>query len=272
MSNASPPDRAAGYPPIVLLTDFGLRDPYVGEVKGRLYALVPGVPVIDLCHDLPPFAIRTGSWLIGRCLPHMPRRALWLGIVDPGIGSCRRVLGLSRGETLFIGPDNGLFSSLFCQEGIRVYALDALPVSGASRTFRGRDHFPLLASRLLHGTPLEELGSPVSDMVRLADAGWRVIDGGWETEIMLIDHFGNLITALPGEHLGGETLRCQVGNGSCRGLVDTFSSLPPGEAGCLIGSFDTLEIVVNQGSAADRFGARPGDTLRVTLETNPEVP
>ena len=251
--------------PVILMTDFGHADPYVGQVKGGLLRRHPGAVLIDLHHDLPPFAIASGAWLLERCRPHMPAPAVWLCVVDPGVGGARRGLAVQCQGSTFVGPDNGLLTPVFADGDWQAVAL-ADPPPGASPTFHGRDLFAPAAGRLLQGAPLASLGTPVSDPVRLSDPGWRRTADGWRARVMLTDRYGNLITALPGTAVRGQRLTGRLNGLPCGGLVETFSSVQPGEAALVIGGFGTVEVVVNQGSAAARFVAAPGMELVVTLD------
>lgn len=251
--------------PVVFLSDFGSTDPYVGQVKGVLHRHAPGLVCIDLHHDLPPFAIASAAWLLERCLPHMPENAVWLGVVDPGVGSARLPMALQWREALFVGPDNGLFTPILRQEGWRAVALQNLP-SPRSATFHGRDLFAPAAARLALGTPLETLGPPLPHPVTLPHPGWQATPDGWEAEVMLTDRYGNLITALPGEVLPPHAnVTGWLGEHPCGVLAPTFSSVAVGHSALVIGGFGTLEVVVNQGSAAARFAGGPGSRLRIEI-------
>lgn len=243
--------------PVVLLSDFGWDDPYVGQVKGVLQRLSPGVPMIDLCHELPPFAVRAGSWLIERTWHHFPKRAVWLCVVDPGVGGARRALAGRVGGVRFVGPDNGLLSPFLSQPGVRVVEIAQAGAPG--RTFHGRDLFAPVAACLAGGEKVHRLGKRVGNPVLERERGWVRQGSGWQAEVVWIDRYGNLITGLPVDRLQGRTV---VGNPGGR-QVGTFQDLPVGESGLLVGSFGTVEVVVNQGSAAKRFGVAVGDWVTV---------
>jgi S-adenosylmethionine hydrolase len=143
---------------ITLLTDFGLSDSYVAEVKGVLFTRAPGATLVDITHQVPPGDVRAGQYLLARAWRQFPKGTVHLAIVDPGVGTSRRALAASAGEHLFVAPDNGLLSFL---ENPRVVSL-AIP-STAAPTFHGRDVFAPAAAALATGVRLEDLGSAVTD-------------------------------------------------------------------------------------------------------------
>lgn len=161
--------RAAGL--VSLLTDFGLADPYVGVMHGVIAARAPGVRVVDLGHGVAPQDVRQGGWCLAQAWPYFPAGSVHVAVVDPGVGSARRVLAARQGGHAFLAPDNGLLA-LVLDEGAEVRALDvarfALP--RVSRTFHGRDVFSPAAAALASGTPFEELGAVVDDWQRLGSS------------------------------------------------------------------------------------------------------
>ncbi|MEO5346172.1 MAG: SAM-dependent chlorinase/fluorinase [Magnetococcus sp. YQC-9] len=255
--------------PVILLTDFGVVDPFVGQVKGVLMRLFPKVTVIDLCHDISPFAIKSGAWMLESCLPHMPSPAIWLCIVDPGVGSGRRGLVVQSQGSYFIGPDNGLLTPVLNRPDARILSLDGLGhEESVSPTFHGRDLFAPAAVHLLHNRSLSDLGTPlINPPVVLPDPGWRKLGYGvWRTEVVFVDHYGNLVSALPGEELRKRPVKGWLEGSACGSLVTTFASVPVGEVALVVGGFGTVEVVINQGSAARRFGQALGAELMIRLD------
>ncbi|MDH4132069.1 MAG: SAM-dependent chlorinase/fluorinase, partial [Gemmatimonadota bacterium] len=150
---------------VTLLTDFGTADPYVGEIKGVLLSLAPGVSLVDLSHAIPPGQVAAGAYVLHRCWPRFPAGTIHLAVVDPGVGTARVGVALRAGGHFFVGPDNGLFGGL---RGAGVAGVVALPVPpGASATFHGRDLFAPAAAALARGEPLESLGRIHSEPPRL---------------------------------------------------------------------------------------------------------
>ncbi|MBF0152393.1 MAG: SAM-dependent chlorinase/fluorinase [Magnetococcales bacterium] len=259
----------AGQPPIVLITDFGSADPYVGQIKGVLHRHCPNLRCIDLYHDVPPFAVHVGAWMMGRTMRYMPYPAIWLCVVDPGVGGQRRILLVQSGGMVAVGPDNGLLEPFLLREDSLVYALDLESFSGASATFQGRDVMAPVVGRLLDGLEPGQLGHLISDPKRLAIRDWeQSSQNQWETRVMLVDRFGNLVTGLPASEIVGIPVVGWLDGQPCGVQVATFSDLQVGEVGLVAGGFGTMEVVVNQGNAAARFQAGIGTrvTLRLSVE------
>ncbi|MBF0283025.1 MAG: SAM-dependent chlorinase/fluorinase [Magnetococcales bacterium] len=253
---------------LIFLSDFGLADPYVGQVKGVLHRLARGVEILDLTHELPPYAIRSGAWMIARALPYMPEPAVWLCVVDPGVGGERQALCVRWGDSFALGPDNGLLTPFLDLPGARAGRIDPHSFRNPAPTFHGRDLFAPAAARLLGG----DLHPPWLDGVRSSPVrcegpGWGRDDQGWWGEVMWVDRFGNLITALPGSVLPSESspgrLRGSLEGQPCGSLVRTFSSVGEGEGALVVGGFGTVEVVVNLGSALQQYGVGVGGKLRV---------
>ncbi|MBF0160120.1 MAG: SAM-dependent chlorinase/fluorinase [Magnetococcales bacterium] len=267
---------AALHPPtIVLLTDFGSHDPYVGQVKGTVLRLWPeALHWIDLYHDIPPYRVVSAAWLLDRCLPHIPDQAIWLAVVDPGVGSQRRILGVRWRQHRFIAPDNGLLSAVLQKPDALAFALTPdLHQRAISPTFHGRDLMAPLVVQLLRNQPLSDLGHAITDAVRLPFQGWQVLGPHqWLAEVMLVDHYGNLITGLPSDQLqtdaGSSTIHGRLHGRDCGRLVSTFSDSAPGHAALVVGGFGTVEVVVNQGHAACHLGAAVGDSVIIERKSN----
>jgi S-adenosyl-L-methionine hydrolase (adenosine-forming) len=260
-------DRGDSPPPIVLLTDFGTRDGYPGVMKGAIARIAPGVPVIDLSHEVPPQDVRSASFLLGESFRHFPDRTVHVAVVDPGVGSSRRGLALRSRGHFFVGPDNGLFTPVL--DEAEVHSLDdpAYWLENVSNTFHGRDVFAPVAAHLASGVPLAALGHPVGDSVRLEFSAPLEVEGGWRGEVVYVDRFGNLVTNLTKQFVeddvGGSCV-ARLGGEDTWPVRRTYSDVPTGERCSVVGGFGRLELSVNQGNAASVSGAKVGD--RVFLE------
>jgi S-adenosyl-L-methionine hydrolase (adenosine-forming) len=285
---------------VFFLSDFGTEDEFAGVVHAVIAARAPGTTVIDLTHHIPPFDVRAGSHALVRAVPHLGPGVV-LGVVDPGVGTARRGIGLevalAAGTTLsFVGPDNGLLiaAAEAVAEAPVARAVElARPPASPERgpTFDGRDLFGPAAAALCTGTALGELGEPVDpdSLVRLiggvVEEG-RLRDGGacLRTEVTWVDRFGNLQLAatvadarVAGIPLTGHVemaARIESGREDPDGLppslvpdgtrlrcVDAFGQLQQGEFGLLVDANGHLAVVAGEASAARWLNVTAGELL-----------
>jgi hypothetical protein len=248
---------------ITFLSDFGTSDSYVGEVKGVLASLAPGVAVIDIGHSLTPGNIRAAAHILGRVWHRYPGGTVHLVVVDPGVGGTRAAIAVESGGHFFVGPDNGVLTPAFYNSSPLVVTL---PVpDGAAATFHGRDLFAPIAAQLALGEPIRSLGELLpGEPARLVDPipwyqGKSVIG-----EVLYVDHFGNLVTNLT-EDLVPSYAVLEVEDFEIGPVRRTFADVPTGELLAYIGSGNTVEIAVRDGSAARRLGIGVGGRIRVRL-------
>ena len=258
-------------PVIALLTDFGLRDPYVGAMKGAILSACPEATLADVLHEVPAHDVLAGALALDAAYRHFPGGTVFVAVVDPGVGTDRRPIAVGAGRWLFVGPDNGLFTFVLdAHPSARVHLL-ANPLlyrEPLSPVFHGRDLFGPVAGRLASGLPLEEVGPAVADPVRLALPPKSRTEDGWQGAVVHVDRFGNLTTnlleadlrALTGRDLEG--LEVSLG-GRRLPLVRFYSAVAAGEACALVGSSGRLEIAVNRGRADALTGGGPGTPVRV---------
>lgn len=266
--------------PIVLLTDYGLHDAYVGQMKAVLAAIAPSANVIDLSHDIAPYAVDEAAWVLEVSLEFLPASAVVLAVVDPGVGTARKPLVIRCGRRLFIGPDNGVLSGCI-PEGERCMAHGEgtlLPPQGRdfearelsepqfrlstmSATFHGRDIFAPAAAHLAMGADLSVAGPPVDHAVVLPPFE-AAANGFGESigRVVHVDRYGNLITTIRGSQLFPR-FEVHLGARLIDRHVRTFADAPDQQPFCHIDSTGFLAIAVNQGSAAEALGARRGDPV-----------
>jgi len=249
---------------ITLLSDFGSRDPYVGIMKGVIKSRGPRVEIIDLCHEVPPQDVAAGALFLGAAAGRFPDGTVHVAVVDPGVGTERRVIAVCAAKNYWIGPDNGLLTRVLAAAGgveeTRRVDLEALRLRTDSNTFRGRDVFAPLGAMLAgHRYGFSALGGRVEDPVRLeALLGERVV---------AVDHFGNLILGVTAGQVRARSIGA-VEIKSARVPVHTrYSDVPFGEPLALVNSYDLLEVAVNGGSAAERLGAGVGDPITMVEQS-----
>jgi S-adenosylmethionine hydrolase len=185
-------------PPVVtLLTDFGVHDYYVAAVKGTVLRLAPGTQLVDISHDVAPGDIAAASFLLAAAAPAFPPGTVHLAVVDPGVGSRRRILAAETAAGLVVAPDNGLLTPLL--EGSRVHAVERqdLFLAAPGATFHGRDRFGPVAAFLARGGALADLGPEIGDAVRLDRLPPRREPHLLAGVVVHIDRYGNLITNIP---------------------------------------------------------------------------
>jgi S-adenosylmethionine hydrolase len=242
---------------ITLLTDFGAADSYVAEVKGVLLSQVHGVVLVDITHEVSPGDVRAAQYVLSRVWHRFPQGSVHLAIVDPGVGTARRVLAASIGGHFFVAPDNGLLSFL---------PLDAhfvaLPIpEGAAPTFQGRDVFAPVAGQLALGASLSHVGQPVIDAHRSPLPAPRHDGTAVIGEVIYVDRFGTLISNIPGQAVE-PGVRIRVEGTEIGTLARTFGDVGRGALLAVVGSGGMVEIAVRDGSAARLLGVGVGAEVR----------
>ncbi|HEY7877557.1 MAG TPA: SAM-dependent chlorinase/fluorinase [Gemmatimonadaceae bacterium] len=248
---------------ITLLTDFGTRDGYVGEMKGVIYAALPDARVVDISHDIAPQDIEAARLAVARYWLRFPPGTVHLVIVDPGVGTDRTPIAVASDGRALVGPDNGVLSPALLRPDVRVVALPVPPQ--ASATFHGRDVFAPAAARLAAGASLESLGLTHGDaVVRRTPEARRLPDGTVAGEVILVDRFGNLITNLVAPRGGTVVLGAHVVP-----IVRAYGDVAPGDLIAVVGSSGLVELAVRDGSAQRTVGAGRGAV--VVLRPEPWV-
>jgi S-adenosylmethionine hydrolase len=258
-------------PLITLLTDFGLQDSYVAEMKAVVFSICPDANLVDITHHVGKFNIRMGAFILASATPYFPPRTIHLAVVDPGVGSDRRAIAIESSRSLYVGPDNGLLIPAATAEEIRhVYELTnhSLMRNPISSTFQGRDIFSPVAANLALGLQPKEVGREITDYVNLSFEEAKYEHHGFACEVLHIDGFGNVITNINQKDLNKlqSYARLVVRIGGRRfsaRVVRTFSELRKQELGVLIGSHGLLEIASLEANAAHKLRVKIGDALRV---------
>lgn len=251
---------------VTLLTDFGSRDPFVGLMKLRIYARFAAARIVDLTHELPAFRPAAGAFWLEQARLWSPPGTVHVAVVDPGVGTARRLLAAEIDGQAFLGPDNGLLGAVLASGQPRVFEIDPaglarFGLAAPSATFHGRDVLAPLAAELAAARlAVDELGPPVASWVPSPIPSARPCDGGWEGEVLLVDRYGNAFTNLPPPARAGAVVAAA---GRRLPVVRTYGDAPPGTAVALANSFGVLEVAVVSGDAAAGIGLRPGDPVRV---------
>lgn len=261
---------------ITLITDFGLADEYVGVMKGVILGIDPAVRIVDVTHAIEPQDAAQAAFTLAAAYPQFPKGSIHVVVVDPGVGTERRLLCLESDGHFFLGPDNGVLTQPLCRAsegGLRLLQDPAYRRREVSPTFHGRDILAPAAAHLSRGVPAERLGPAVDreGVVRLAGMEAETApDGAVLGRIVHIDRFGNLVTnigrailAAAGVEVPGTAARIHIGGRILAGVSETYGRVAAGMPLALIGSRGVLEIAVSSGSARDFFRSRRGDPVRV---------
>ena len=249
---------------ITLTTDFGLRDPYVAMMKGVILSINPSADLVDISHLIQPGALREAAAAIQETYPYFPEGTVHLAVVDPGVGSGRRIIAVSAAEHYFVGPDNGLFSYVLggnpTAEVIQLTEYQYF-LEHVTHTFHGREIFAPVAAHISLGVTLDRLGTAIQDPIIFDFPKPLEKDGVLYGQITRVDHFGNCITNI-GKSVLDRFLQSsrpviEVGPFRIRDLRLTYADEDGGQPLALINSSDLLEIAVNMGRASEYLEEDP---------------
>lgn len=259
---------------VTLTSDFGLGEEWVGAVKGVILSINPAATIVDISHDIPPFDISKGAFVLAAALPYMPL-GVHLAVVDPGVGTRRLAVALltGRGDAL-VGPDNGLLIPAAERLGgvDRAFFLDEQEFfrSPVHPTFHARDIFAPVAAHLSLGVDAREMGSPMhaDDLVPAPWSPAREGEGAVYATIIDVDRFGSLrLNALPEQaaslgYVAGDSVLLGVGEEELEArLATTFGDVEAGAVLLFEDSSGVMAVGVSGGSLEARTGARPGDVV-----------
>jgi S-adenosyl-L-methionine hydrolase (adenosine-forming) len=253
---------------VTLLTDFGLHDYYVAAVKGTLLRLAPGTQLVDLSHQIAPGDVAAGAYMLGAAAPTFPAGTVHFAVVDPGVGSRRRILAAATGgeqPALLVAPDNGLLTPLLGDARIWSVEREDLFLSAPGATFHGRDRFAPVAAFLLRGGDPAQLGPEIHDPVRLARQPPSREDTLLRGAVVHVDRYGNLVTDIPAAWLppSPELLVARVGSHIASRLAAHYAEIPRYDAALLVGSQGTLELAMRGEDLSRRWGVGAGAAVQV---------
>ena len=239
---------------IVLLTDFGHSE-YVGVMKGVIYSLYEDARVVDLCHDISPQNLVEASWILKNNYAYFPKGAIFCGVVDPGVGTGRKALGVKTSDYYFIAPDNGLLWETLKEQ--QVIEMRVIPVpESASRTFHGRDVFAKAAANVDLGR-FGVLGPTTKKIEKL-----ELYHNGRVGTVVRVDRFGNIITNLPSEGKASYVVDVQ-GFRSRMDFYPNYNDAVDDELFLIEGSCKTLEISLKNSNANERMQIETGSRIEI---------
>jgi S-adenosylmethionine hydrolase len=258
---------------ITLLSDFGLTDPYVSEMKGVILSANPELKIVDVSHGIERHNIAMGSFILETALPYFPEGSIHVAVVDPGVGTERLPLVVLCNLGILVGPDNGLLVRAAERLGfMAAYEIDSQRFKGekVSATFHGRDVFARTGAKLANGLQPSTLGPEVKELVKLDIPSVAVSDGRVTCTVLHVDSFGNTILNLGEEEflrLGlqeSSHVVVETKHGRSSGsIVRTYSDISPDQLGIILGSQGYAEIAMRESSAAARLGLKPLDRVEI---------
>jgi S-adenosylmethionine hydrolase len=254
---------------VTVTTDFGLRDPYVAEMKAVILSICPEAVIVDVTHEVAKFDVRTGAYMLASAAPYFPKGTIHVAVVDPGVGSARRGLIVETKQGFFVGPDNGVLVLAAENQGIvsvREIVNPKLMLPHVSSTFHGRDVFAPAAAHLANGVSPADFGAEVRDIVKPEFAKVRSSKGTLEGEVLHVDGFGNIVTNVNEGALAdiklGKSVNVQIHDRIVEAkLGKTYAEAQLKKPLVLVGSQGYVEIAMNPGNAAKEFKAKPGDKV-----------
>jgi S-adenosylmethionine hydrolase len=256
---------------LTLTTDFGEGSRYVAAMKGVILSLNPHARLVDISHSIPAQDIRAGGIILAETARWFPADTIHVAVVDPGVGSSRRIVYARIGSQQFVAPDNGLLSRLAAAERPSKMVVVDNPefwLPGVSATFHGRDIMAPVAARLSLGLQPEKLGRPLEQLVELPWPEVRQVPNRIEGEVVEVDSFGNLITNITRAMLQGvptdESVSISCEEHQTQGIFATYSDQPTMTFMAHVGSTGRLELAVVDENASAMLGVRVGAPVCVT--------
>ena len=271
-------------PLITLTTDFGSADGTVAAMIGVIKSICAEAEVVSVNSGIPPHDIPRGAWALFQSAPFFPSDAIHLALIDPGVGSHRRPVMATTDHGTFIGPDNGVLTwAIRGVSGVtwRLLENPAYRIAPVGVTFDGRDLFAPVAAHLAAGADPEAFGPVIDDPVSLRWPEPQLRDDTIEGEILIVDHFGNLVTNVPlamvAELCGDRSFQVilPAARSAIPGKHRTATDPAPfarnydeirGKLGAVINGAGLVEIAARQGSAAAQAGRGRGDRIVVRLQ------
>jgi len=257
------------------MTDFGEDDFFVASLKGVILKINPSARIIDITHQVRSFDPESAGFILHACCKYFPQKTIFLVIVDPGVGSSRKILLVQTKGYFFIAPDNGLLTLVLEEEKPqKIWSVENEKyfLQKKSRTFEGRDKMAPAAAYLSKGIPPDELGPQLKAYKKLKVKRASIKQQEISGHVLYTDKFGNLITNIPAQFLHslqekhpGRKLCLHLKDTEVRRFGESYSSARKGELLFLTGSLGLTEIAAREDSASRKLKARPGDQVKIVL-------
>lgn len=256
---------------ISMITDFGLKDNFVGVMKAVILKINPKAQIVDICHEIKPQDILGAAFLLKSAFKYFPKNTVHLVVVDPGVGSQRKKIIVRTKNYYFVGPDNGVLSlSLKDEPPVEIMEISNQKyfLKPISDTFHGRDIFAPISAYILKGKDIRKFGKRIKSIQRLNLSRVKMTSKSLSGEIIYIDRFGNLVTNIDKDIFSRVTknkkFKISIKDKVIYRLSQSYTEGGPLKPLALIDSFNYLEIALNGGSASDYLKAEPGTPVTVT--------
>jgi S-adenosylmethionine hydrolase len=246
---------------IVLLTDFGMRDPYAAAMKGVIAARAK-TPIHDASHEIEPYDVLGAAWFLATIVDYWPPATVFVCVVDPGVGTSRRILAMEKEGRFFLAPDNGLLTFVLAGGVVHSVENRSLFLPGEATTFHGRDRFAPVAAALANGTALAELGPRILDPQLLPYTAPVYSADAIRGSVVGIDRFGNVITDIERSRVPFSPFALQIGGLTIDRLEVAYGDAAPGPF-LIVGSSGRIEVSVANASAAERLRIRRLDPVEL---------
>ncbi len=259
-------------PIVTLTTDFGQDSPYVAQVKAVLLSSLPDLAIVDITHSVPAQDVQQAAYVLAEVTPHFPPQSIHMAVIDPGVGTQRRIVFAELGDQRYIAPDNGLLGLLASQQpGPQRFIELTEPrfwSPEVSDTFHGRDIMAPVVAQLAAGLRPDELGPEINDLVMLTVPKPTVLPNQVVGEIIFVDSFGNLISNISRKDLRrateGSAVRVQCGTHEVTRIVKTYGEESPGTPVALFSSSGRLELALVERNASKQLGLGTRAPVTVT--------
>ncbi len=256
---------------ITLTTDFGLKDAFVGIMKGVILKINPEAEIVDLTHEIGPQDVKQAAFILCNAYHYFPHQTIHIVVVDPGVGSKRRPILAKNKDYFFIAPDNGVLGLIYQKKKTSVYHITNTKyfLPNVSQTFQGRDIFAPVAAYLSLDIPPEQMGIEITDYERGKWPFPKIKDHVLLGEIIYIDHFGNLITNIHKDvfkkFVKDSKFLITIKDIDLKDISPYYLAVPYGEILAIWGSSEYLEICQSMGSAKMALNVKVGETIRIKL-------
>ncbi len=256
---------------IALLTDFGLKDNFVGVMKGVIYKINPETKIVDLCHNIKPQDIKEAMFILKNSYRYFPEGTIFTVVVDPQVGSERKALIIKTKEYFFVAPDNGVLSFLQKDEIEKIIQItqEKYFLKPVSNTFHGRDIFGPVSAYISKGEKLENFGHEIKEITSIKFPEPIIKKNCLIGEVIYIDRFGNLITNIDekifNNFVKNHKFEIQVKNHRIKKLSLSYTESKNKKPIALFNSFNSLEISIYQTNTSKHLNIKEGAEIKICI-------